>query len=114
MRYTFPQEPFPFWIQIHDSIATQDYFRKGREGIKIRPVPYNASGSYQLPTKRPNHLYAMSRWQLIDEIHLWIEGMGFEYDLEVRPIPPEHLYGWAVGFKTRDEAMAFKLAWGGK
>jgi len=95
------------WVMIDEPDAHRDHLA-GRRETQIVRCPYDHTGNFQI-VERPSFKEAMTFWQVSDAIHEWIVDMGFRYAIDRRWDGSE--FGWKVGFLTRQEAMAFKLAW---
>lgn len=96
------------WVAIDEPDAHRRYLSHQDRDMRIRPCPYDRTLNFQI-VERPSFKEGMTFWQLIDEMHEWIEKMGFQYAIDRRWDGSE--FGWKVGFLTKPEAAAFKLAW---
>lgn len=94
------------WVKIDEPEAHRDHLQ-GRPSRIVR-CPYDRTGNFQI-VERPSYKEGMTFWQIPDDMHEWIEGMGFHYAIDRRWDGQE--FGWKVGFLTKQEAAAFKLTW---
>jgi len=95
------------WVKIDEPDAHCEHLT-GKRDTQIVCCPYDHTRNFQI-VERPSFKQGMTFWQIKDEIHDWLVGMGFKYAIDRRWDGQE--FGWKVGFLTKKEAAAFKLAW---
>lgn len=96
-----------YWVKIDEPEAHRDHLT-GKRDTQIVRCPYDHSKNYQI-VERPSFKEGMTFWQVTNDLHDWIVRMGFHYAIDRRWDGSE--FGWKVGFLTKQEAAAFKLAW---